>query len=52
MAGYVIANYTIHDPEKYEKYPPLKEKLHQAMIQLIPHFHRCQESLSRIVFTD
>ena len=22
MAGYVIANYTIHDPEKYEKYPP------------------------------
>ena len=22
MSGYVIANYTIHDPEKYEKYPP------------------------------
>ncbi len=22
MPGYVIANYTIHDPEKYEKYPP------------------------------
>lgn len=21
MPGYVIANYTIHDPEKYEKYP-------------------------------
>ncbi len=22
MSGYVIANYTIHDQEKYEKYPP------------------------------
>ncbi len=22
MPGYVVGNYTIHDPEKYEKYPP------------------------------
>ena len=22
MSGYVVANYTVHDQEKYEKYPP------------------------------